>query len=77
MQFLATKNPELFLLPVKLAIAAILSASAIPQLVMAQTADPALYANLEWRMIGPFRAGRTDGATRLRQQPNGVNNAVK
>src|SRR4051794_32146976 len=36
----------------------------------AQTFDPSLYSNLEWRMIGPFRAGRTVGATGVRQQPN-------
>jgi photosystem II stability/assembly factor-like uncharacterized protein len=44
----------------------------------AQTVDPRLYSSLEWRMIGPFRAGRTIGATGVRGQPNvfyvGVNN---
>src|SRR5204862_7333163 len=41
-------------------------------------ADPSLYSSLQWRMIGPFRAGRTVGATGVRGQPNvfyiGVNN---
>lgn len=36
------------------------------------------FSPLEWRMIGPHRAGRTVGATGVRQQPNvfyiGVNN---
>lgn len=36
----------------------------------AQTLDPSFYSSLEWRMIGPFRAGRTVGATGVRQQPN-------
>jgi photosystem II stability/assembly factor-like uncharacterized protein len=36
----------------------------------AQVIDPALYSNLQWRMIGPFRAGRTVGATGVRGQPN-------
>ena len=44
----------------------------------AQSLDPSLYSTLEWRMIGPFRAGRTVGATGVRGQPNvfyvGVNN---
>src|SRR6185503_14607608 len=44
----------------------------------AQQLDQSLYSNLEWRMIGPFRAGRTIGATGVRGQPGvfyiGVNN---
>ena len=40
--------------------------------------DPSLYQNLEYRMIGPFRAGRTVGAVGIPTQPNvffvGVNN---
>jgi photosystem II stability/assembly factor-like uncharacterized protein len=44
----------------------------------AQKIDPSLYSSLEWRMIGPFRGGRTIGATGVRGQPNvfyvGVNN---
>ena len=44
----------------------------------AQSLDPSLYAGLEWRMIGPFRAGRTVGAAGIPGQPNvfyiGVNN---
>jgi photosystem II stability/assembly factor-like uncharacterized protein len=44
----------------------------------AQKIDPSHYSSLEWRMIGPFRGGRTIGATGVRGQPNvfyvGVNN---
>ena len=44
----------------------------------AQKLDPSLYSSLEWRMIGPFRGGRTIGVTGVRGQPNvfyiGVNN---
>ncbi len=40
--------------------------------------DKSLYQNLEYRMIGPFRAGRTVGAVGIPSQPNvffvGVNN---
>ena len=32
--------------------------------------DPASYQNLEYRMIGPFRAGRTVGAVGIPNQPN-------
>ena len=46
--------------------------------VRGQKLDPSLYSSLEWRMIGPFRGGRTIGATGVRGQPNvfyaGVNN---
>jgi len=36
----------------------------------AQKLDQSLYSSLEWRMIGPFRGGRTIGATGVRGQPN-------
>ena len=49
-----------------------------PASVDAQKLDSSLYSTLEWRMIGPFRGGRTIGATGVRGQPNvfyvGVNN---
>jgi photosystem II stability/assembly factor-like uncharacterized protein len=38
--------------------------------VSAQQFDTALYAEMRWRMIGPFRGGRTVGATGVPQQPN-------
>src|SRR5262249_25306751 len=51
-------------------------AAAVPS--VAQPLDPALYAPLKWRCIGPFRAGRTVGATGVPGKPNlfyiGVNN---
>ena len=44
----------------------------------AQQFDQKLYQNLRWRSIGPFRAGRTVGASGVADQPNvfyiGVNN---
>jgi len=46
--------------------------------VSAQNFDPKLYSALQWRMIGPFRGGRTVGAVGISDQPNvfyiGVNN---
>ena len=50
-------------------IAAITIASGRPEL-LAQQPDSALNSALEWRMIGPFRGGRTIGATGVRGQPN-------
>ena len=45
---------------------------------LAQQFSPALFQNMRWRMIGPFRGGRTVGATGVRGQPSvfyiGVNN---
>ena len=47
-------------------------------LTNAQRIDPSAYSMLQWRMIGPYRGGRTVGATGVVQQPNvfyiGVNN---
>src|ERR1051326_1984952 len=47
-------------------------------LLCAQSFDPKMYAGLEWRMIGPFRGGRTVGIAGIPDQPNvfyiGVNN---
>jgi photosystem II stability/assembly factor-like uncharacterized protein len=44
----------------------------------AQTVNPNLYQSMKWRMIGPFRGGRTVGAVGIPSQPNvfyiGVNN---
>ncbi|HEY7113225.1 MAG TPA: glycoside hydrolase [Thermoanaerobaculia bacterium] len=55
-----------------LALLAVLSAAA------AHAADPEYLAEMHWRMIGPFRGGRTVGASGVRGKPNlfyvGVNN---
>ena len=44
----------------------------------AQNIDPSLFSAMKYRMIGPFRGGRTVGAVGVPQQPNvfyiGVNN---
>jgi photosystem II stability/assembly factor-like uncharacterized protein len=45
---------------------------------LAQQYDPALYGGMKWRMIGPFRGGRTVAVDGIPDQPNvffiGVNN---
>jgi photosystem II stability/assembly factor-like uncharacterized protein len=38
--------------------------------VLAQPFDPALYAAMRWRMIGPFRGGRTVAISGVPGQPN-------
>src|SRR6478735_6444196 len=46
--------------------------------VYPQSVDKSLYQSMRWRMIGPFRGGRTVGAVGIPSQPNtfymGVNN---
>ncbi len=46
--------------------------------LLAQQYDAALFNRIKWRMIGPYRGGRTVGAVGVPQQPNvfyiGVNN---
>ena len=36
----------------------------------AQQIDPAMFSGMQWRMIGPFRAGRVNGVTGVPGQPN-------
>ncbi len=38
--------------------------------ITAQSVDPSLYQGMRWRMIGPFRGGRTVGAAGVASQPN-------
>jgi photosystem II stability/assembly factor-like uncharacterized protein len=51
---------------------------AVPPAQAAEPLSPTFYASLRWRMIGPFRGGRTVGATGVPGQPHvfyiGVNN---
>jgi photosystem II stability/assembly factor-like uncharacterized protein len=61
-----------------LVVLSVISAlSATPE-ANTQELTPKLYDSMRWRMIGPFRGGRTVGAVGVRQQPNifyvGVNN---
>src|SRR5260370_16975255 len=50
----------------------------VPAAAVAQPISPRLYDSLRWRMIGPFRGGRTVGAAGVPGRPNvffiGVNN---
>ena len=38
--------------------------------LVAQGYDPALFQEMRWRMIGPFRASRTKAGTGVPSQPN-------
>ncbi|HEV8589338.1 MAG TPA: hypothetical protein VGQ72_10725 [Pyrinomonadaceae bacterium] len=42
----------------------------LPIVASAQQYDPSLYSGLHWRMIGPFRAGRTNAVTGVVGQPD-------
>src|SRR5882672_8134030 len=59
-------------------LAALVFTTAAPVLSHTQSVDPSLYQSMRWRMIGPFRGGRTVGAVGIPSQPNvfyiGVNN---
>src|SRR5512140_2128945 len=51
---------------------------AVAAAVSAQSVDPGLFGEMRWRMIGPFRGGRTVASAGVPSQPNvfyiGVNN---
>jgi photosystem II stability/assembly factor-like uncharacterized protein len=74
------RSKELFMSSHKilLAVACLFLLTAAPTRTRAQPVSTKLYSNLQWRMIGPFRGGRTVGATGIPGQPNvfyiGVNN---
>src|SRR3954470_15487368 len=51
-----------------LCLLAVLMMGRLP--LRAQPYNPALYQELRWRMIGPFRAGRTVAIAGIPQQPN-------
>jgi photosystem II stability/assembly factor-like uncharacterized protein len=61
-----------------LLVCALAPAALVNSSVSAQQIGPSLYQNMRWRCIGPFRAGRTVGATGVPGRPNvfyiGVNN---
>lgn len=65
--------------PLDLGLVSALSSLAFATVSLpAQQVDPALYSDLRWRMIGPFRGGRTVAPVGIPEQPNvfyvGVNN---
>src|SRR5437762_10848978 len=51
-------------------IVLILAVCSVSTLLFAQQFDPALYQELRWRCIGPFRAGRTVAVAGVPSQPN-------
>jgi photosystem II stability/assembly factor-like uncharacterized protein len=63
---------------VVLVLGCALALADLPAVAGAQEFNPNLYDAMRWRMIGPFRGGRTVGATGVPGQPNvfyiGVNN---
>jgi len=56
----------------------VLASALTPTSAFAQQFNSHLYGGLRWRVIGPFRGGRTDAAAGIPSQPNvfyvGVNN---
>jgi photosystem II stability/assembly factor-like uncharacterized protein len=74
----SSPNPITVQTNAKTVVLALVAITSSVSQLRAQKLDPSLYSSLEWRMIGPFRGGRTIGATGVRGQPNvfyvGVNN---
>ncbi|MGI8498390.1 MAG: hypothetical protein ACR2OG_12490, partial [Gemmatimonadaceae bacterium] len=67
-------SPRLFAAVVRAVVLIALLVSPI----VAQQYSPSLYGGMRWRLIGPFRGGRTIGAAGVPSQPSvfyiGVNN---
>jgi photosystem II stability/assembly factor-like uncharacterized protein len=59
-------------------VSSILVVAALPPAALSQQYDSTLFAGMRWRLIGPFRGGRTVGATGVSGRPDvlyiGVNN---
>src|SRR5579862_3993152 len=53
-----------------LAVLVSIVALCMPHVAVGQQVGPSLYQNMRWRMIGPFRGGRTVAATGVPGQPN-------
>src|SRR2546426_6644725 len=54
----------------RLVCAFLLFSVLLPDFASGQTVDPSLYGGLHWRMIGPFRGGRTIAVSGIESQPN-------
>ncbi len=59
------KSSELLLTTLILFLAAL----ALAPSILGQQYDPSLYSGMQWRQIGPFRAGRVTGVTGVPGQP--------
>src|SRR2546425_7305211 len=59
------------LIPIRRVIVCIVSLiSIVATLAPAQQFDPKLYRELRWRLIGPFRGGRSGAVSRLPSPPD-------
>src|SRR5205085_4434157 len=71
-------EPEGNLMKARFALASLAALFCAAAAIDAQELTPKLYDSMRWRMIGPFRSGRTVGAVGVRGQPSvfyiGVNN---
>ena len=66
------------MIPLRPTASWLLIAAVLPSVALAQQYDPSLFAGLRWRLIGPFRGGRTVAAVGVSGRPAvlyiGVNN---
>jgi photosystem II stability/assembly factor-like uncharacterized protein len=52
------------------AVLCLLATLTVPHIVVGQQVDPSLTSGLRWRMIGPFRGGRSIAVSGVEGQPN-------
>jgi photosystem II stability/assembly factor-like uncharacterized protein len=65
--FFARLRPSTALLSITATL--LLAALAQPSQLRGEQYDPSLYSGMQWRQIGPFRAGRVTGVTGVAGQP--------
>ena len=53
-----------------LIVLTVVATAALAPVVMAQQYSPNLYQDMRWRMIGPFRGGRTKAISGVASEPN-------
>jgi photosystem II stability/assembly factor-like uncharacterized protein len=63
-------NPIFRSLRIRVFLSFALSLLFIPQFALGQPPDPSLTSGLRWRMIGPFRGGRSNAVAGIEGQPN-------
>jgi photosystem II stability/assembly factor-like uncharacterized protein len=63
-------GPRRLLRVLTLSLVAVVSAACSATACLAQQVDPSLYSGLHWRLIGPFRGGRSNGVSGVPGQPN-------
>src|SRR5262245_38835533 len=64
------RSSVLWIFAISVAAVGLLSLTSSALRAQSGRVDPALYAGLRWRSIGPFRSGRVNGVTGVPGQPS-------